>query len=421
MNLIHDNSAEYIKNGGLPGRVYMWDETLRDGEQTPGVFFTLNEKIQIAKLLDEMGIFMIDLGFPSVSEEEKKTVKIIANENLNAKTGVTVRANIEDINDALYCDVNRVFIFISTSPLHMKHKLNMDKEGVMKKAIESVEYAKSHGLIVDFISEDTMRSDLNFVSDVFNKVTDCGAEVLMITDTVGVAEPGGIENVVQTIKNNIKNKTKLGIHCHNDFGLATVNTLTAVKMGIIYPTTTVNGIGERAGNAAFEEVVMGLEKIYGIDTRIKAGKLNELSDLVRKCSGVYVSPHKPIVGLNAFRHESGIHVHGLLKNPLTYEPLQPEMVGREREFVLGKHSGTCLIRDLLEKEGISATDEQIKIITEKVKSFKEHSPKRLIFEMMNTLNKYNRLVLGFPKKVFREIVYGVVNGFEEDDSRKNSE
>ncbi|MGD2072651.1 MAG: homoaconitate hydratase [Candidatus Thorarchaeota archaeon] len=420
MTLIHDNSVDHIKKN-LPKRVYMWDETLRDGEQTPGVFFTLNEKIRIAKLLDEMGIFMIDLGFPSVSEEEKKTVKIIANENLNAKTGVTVRADIEDINDALYCDVDRVFIFISTSPLHMRHKLKLNEESVMKKAVDCVEYAKNHGLTADFISEDTMRSDLNFVSKIFNKVTDFGAEILMITDTVGVAEPDTIENVVNTIKNNIRNKIKLGIHCHNDFGLATVNTLTAVKRGILYPTTTVNGIGERAGNAAFEEVVMALEKIYGVDTRIKTEKLNELSNLVKKCSGVYISPHKPIVGLNAFRHESGIHVHGLLKNPLTYEPLQPEMVGRKREFVLGKHSGTCLIKDILEKEGINATDGQIKMITEKVKDFKERSPKRLIFEMINTLNDYNRLVLGFPKKVFREIAFRVVNGFEENNSGENSE
>lgn len=417
MNLIHDNSAEYIKNHDLPRRVYMWDETLRDGEQTPGVFFTLNEKIQIAKLLDEIGIFMIDLGFPSVSEEEKKIIKIIARENLNAKTGVTVRANIEDIDDALYCDVNRVFIFISTSPLHMKTKLKLDKEEVMKKAVDSVEYAKNHGLTIDFISEDTTRSDLNFVTEMFNKVTDCGAEVLMITDTVGVAEPGGIENIVHMIKNNIKNKTKLGIHCHNDFGLATINTLTAIKTGIIYPTTTVNGIGERAGNAAFEEVVMGLEGIYGIETGIKTEKLSELSNLVKKCSGVYISPHKPIVGVNAFRHESGIHVDGLLKDPLTYEPIQPEMVGRKREFVLGKHSGTNLVRNILKKEGISASEEQIKIITKKVKSFKEHSPKKVIFEMMNTLNEYNRLVLGFPPKIFRNIAYSVINGLnEEDDS-----
>jgi len=408
----------------LPKNVFIWDETLRDGEQAPGVFFTKSEKLAIAKKLSNMGVNIIDLGFAGISKEEDQCIRTLLDENLLCDVGVTVRANIEDIDMARALGVNRVFAFISTSPVHIKYKLNKKPDEIESIVEKSITYARDHGIIIDFISEDTVRSDLNYVIKIFNLAADCGANILMITDTVGCATPSDIKQICKYILKKVKHD-KIGIHCHNDLGLATANTISAVEEGIQFPTVTINGIGERSGNANFAEVALALESIYNVNTSIKLDELMDSSRLVESTSGIYLPVHQPIVGYNSFRHESGIHVDGLLKEALTYEPINPNILNRNRSYVLGKHSGRSLIKQLLEKKNINFTDDQLKkilalISTEKDRTFE--TKKDHFYRLKNEINEYNKNILGFSEDKLWRIVYSVVGGYDEADSNpKNNQ
>ena len=404
-------SSGYLSKIRLSEKIYFWDETLRDGEQSPGVVFTVNEKIELAKLLDEVGMDIIDVGYAAISESERKAIKAVAKENLKAEICTTARACKKDIDYAASCEeVKRLGIFAPTSPIMMGYTSKLEKnENAKQDVVKHIEYGKKYGLSIDFVSVDTSRSDPSFVAELFDDALESGADVLMITDTVGIANPESMKYIVNSIKNRMQKKdAKLGVHCHNDFGLATANTLSAIEAGVNYTTTTINGIGERAGNAAFEEVVMALEIIYGKKTRIKTEKIFELSEAVQKCSGVYKQPNKAIVGFNAFRHESGIHVDAQMKNPSAFEPIPPEKVGRKRKYVLGgKHIGKSLIKKKLEEEGIEATDKQINMIRDNIKLKKETTPKDKIPRMIARLKEYNHAVFGFPETEFWSIVYSV--------------
>ena len=414
-SLIASNQAGYLssflRRAGRerPERAFIWDETLRDGEQSPGVFFCVDEKIAIAKLLDEAGVAIIDAGFPVVSEDERKAIRAIAAEKLSAAVGVTVRAHVPDIDAALLCDVNEVHMFLPSSRLHLARKLGISEEEALRRAIAAVEHAKSHGLTVDFIAEDATRTSPAFLRRLYAAVLGAGADRLMLTDTVGVMSPeamfrfsGGI------IRSLAGKKASFGVHCHNDFGLAVANTAAAVLAGATFPTVTVNGIGERAGNACFEETVLCLEKLYGIRTGIKMEKLAELSSFVEKASGMFNACHKPIVGYNAFRHESGIHVDGVLQDVATYEPIRPEEVGCERAFVLGKHSGRSLVAALLAEKGLGASPGQIAAICDRVKLAKESHDKADVREMAAQLSLYRKASLGFPEEAFWTIADSVL-------------
>jgi len=382
--------------------IVIWDETLRDGEQSPGVNFSLEEKTEIAKLLDKIGVGIIDLGFPSTSKEEQKTIRYITRLGLKAKIGVTVRANIEDIKCAIDCGVNTIFLFAPTSKLHIYYKFGMNYEGINNMIFKAIEYAKMHNLDVYFISEDTSRSDFQYIIKLFNQLyDDYGIDKIVITDTIGIMLPFTIKKFVSKIINNCNSNIKFGIHCHNDFGLATANTIAAIESGIVYPTVTVNGIGERAGNASFEETVMILEKIYGYNTGIILKYMNALSSMVELYSGMPVSPNKPIVGYNVFRHESGIHVNAMLKKYETYEPFPPETVGRKRELVFGKHTGRTLIKHTLKNIGI--TDEAIiEKLYSIVKNTKfEESKKNNIYHL---IHDYYKSSLGLTEEQLLNLV-----------------
>ena len=346
--MIFDHNQELIGEN-TPPEVIIWDETMRDGEQAPGVVFSLQQKMELARLMDEAGVGIIDLGFPVVSVEEQETVRAIAGLGLKAETGVTLRAKKEDIDCALKLGIRRGFVFTPTSYLHIKVKFGIDPREHQKAVLETIKYAVDSGMDLCFISEDTTRSDPDYVIPMFNQVVELGVDKLMITDTVGVMVPATMRRFVANIIGRCPRGIRFGIHCHNDFGLATANTLAAVEAGVIMPTVTINGIGERAGNASFEETVMALELIYKIKTGIDLKKIMELSQRVEFFSGLPVPPNKAVVGYNAFRHESGIHVHAMLKELKTYETFPPELLGRQHEFVLGKHSGRSLLRTIREK------------------------------------------------------------------------
>ncbi|MCL7403122.1 MAG: 2-isopropylmalate synthase [Thaumarchaeota archaeon] len=355
-------SREYI----LPERVQIFDTTLRDGEQTPGVALTKDNKIEIAKALDELGVDVIELGFPIVSKGEEEAIKEIVKENLRSKTCVLARANKLDIDKAIECEADWVHIFIATSDIHLKHKLKMSREEVIEKATRMVEYAKDHNVTIHFSAEDATRTDLDYLVRVFKAVEEVGADSIDIPDTVGFAVPSIIRMIVSTVKKSLE--VPIAIHCHDDMGLAVANSLTAVESGAEIIHATINGIGERAGNASLEEIVVALHTLYGVKTNVKLEKIYGVSRLVEKLTGIIVPKNKAIVGENAFSHESGIHVHGVISSPQTYEPIEPERVGRKRKIILGKHSGKHSVMELARQFGVRLNDDQAETILREIKN-----------------------------------------------------
>lgn len=347
-------------------KVRIFDTTLRDGEQSPGVSITPEQKLQIAIKLDRLGVDVIEAGFPIVSHGEVQAIRSIKKSGLNAEICGLARALNSDIDLVMDCDLSYVHTFIATSDIHMQYKLKMAPEEVMQKAVNAVEYAKSHGLQVEFSAEDATRSDLTFLTKVFRAVGEAGADRIDIPDTVGYATPEFISNLVGIIKEQIS--VPISLHCHNDFGLAVANSIAGINAGAKCAHVTVNGLGERAGNASLEEFVMALQCLYKKEHNIDTKLLYETSKSVSNIMGIAVQANKAIIGENAFGHESGIHTHGILNNPLTYEPIDPEMVGRKRWLQAGKHAGAHGIRAMLEEFGIECTDEQLHKIVEKQKN-----------------------------------------------------
>lgn len=368
--LVHDYVADAGVGARLPKGIRIWDETLRDGEQTPGVAFTPDEKLEIARLLDDIGVHMIDVGIPVVSKEEARAVKAIANAGLDATIIAAARAVRKDVEACIACDVDEVALFIACSYLHLKYKLKMTREEVLEAAVRETEYAVGHGVRVSFVTEDTFRADMDFAVQLHNACTDAGATRAVVCDTVGVMTPSAIAWFFERIKPKLK-PVELSFHGHNDFGLAVANSLAACEAGVQVPHATVNGLGERSGNASLEELVMTLDSLYSYDTGIDASRLYELSRLVERLSGVPVGVSKPIVGYNAFSHESGIHADGMIKHTATYEPIQPERVGRRRQFIFGKHTGSTAVEEKLRQHGVEASREEVARLVERVKELAE--------------------------------------------------
>jgi 2-isopropylmalate synthase len=346
-------------------KIRIFDTTLRDGEQSPGVSITPEQKVQIAVKLDQLGVDAIEAGFPIVSQGEIQAIKSIKKAGLNAEICGLARALIHDIDTVIACDLNYVHTFIATSDIHMQYKLKMSPEQVIQKAVQAVDYAKSHGLQVEFSAEDATRSDIAFLTKVFRAVGEAGADRIDIPDTVGYATPEFISYLVRTLRENIS--VPISLHCHNDFGLAVANSIAGINAGATCAHVTVNGLGERAGNASLEEFVMALQCLYKKEHNIHTKLLFETSKSVSNIMGMAVQANKAIIGENAFGHESGIHTHGILNNPLTYEPIDPEMVGRKRWLQAGKHAGSHGIRAMLGDFGIECTDNQLHKIVERQK------------------------------------------------------
>ena len=326
---------------------------------------TPGQKIQIAVKLDQLGVDAIEAGFPIVSQGEIQAIKSIKKAGLSAEICALARALSHDIDAVLSCDLDYVHTFIATSDIHMQYKLKMSPEQVVQKGVEAVDYAKSHGLQVEFSAEDATRSDIGFLTRMFKAVEEAGADRIDIPDTVGYATPEFISYLVRTVRENIS--IPISLHCHNDFGLAVANSIAGINTGAMCAHVTVNGLGERAGNASLEEFVMALQCLYKKEHNIRTKLLYETSRSVSNIMGIAVQPNKAIIGENAFGHESGIHTHGILNNPLTYEPIDPEMVGRKRWLQAGKHAGSHGIRAMLEDFGISCTDAQLHRIVERQK------------------------------------------------------
>jgi 2-isopropylmalate synthase len=341
------------------------DTTLRDGEQTPGVSLTAEDKIEIARQLSKLGVDIIEAGFPSSSEGERKVVKEIAHLGLESKICGLSRATRKDIDAAIACDVDLVHVFVPTSPVQMQHAVNLTPEQVLAAAVDSVEYVKKHGVKCEFSPMDATRSELPFLKKVCKAVQDAGMDTLNVPDTVGILIPKQTAQLITDLKTTIT--VPISIHCHDDFGLAVANSLAAVEAGASQVHVAVNGLGERAGNASLEEVVTALHVIYKYKTNVNTRLLYSTSRMVASLSGVSVQVNKAIVGENAFAHESGIHTRGVTEQPLTFEPISPELVGRTRKLVAGKLAGTRGIQAELNEIGIHPTDAQLSEIVQRVK------------------------------------------------------
>ena len=369
-------------------KVRIFDTTLRDGEQTPGVSLSPEKKLNIAKKLDALGIDAIETGFPVISEGERNAVKMITSENLQSELCGLARTNKKDIDAAVDCGLNYIHTFIATSDIHLEYKLKMTREQALEKAIDAVEYGKSRGLQVEFSAEDATRTDREFLKSVFTQVAKAGADRIDIPDTVGYSTP---QYIAEITKDAIDaTQLPVSVHCHNDFGLAVANAISGIQAGAECAHVTINGIGERAGNASLEELVMALNSLQfeqKWETNIKKELLYETSRYVSKIVGITVQPNKAIVGENAFGHESGIHTHGVLNNPLTYEPISPEIVGRTRWLQVGKHAGIHGMNAMLKEYGIVPNEEQTKKILDKVKNIGDQGKQVTEVELLSLANE----------------------------------
>ena len=350
-------------------RVYFFDTTLRDGEQTPGVALQTPEKVEIAKGLARLGIDVIEAGFPAASPGDFEAVQMIAREVKGATICGLARANEKDVQkvaDALKdAERSRLHVFIATSEIHMKYKLKMTRQEVLDRVKSILEFAKGKFDEIEFSGEDAARTDLDFLCEVFGVAIAGGATIINVPDTVGYMNPNEFGDKIRYIKEHtpgIENAI-ISVHCHDDLGLANANTLAAIKAGARQVEGTINGLGERAGNVAIEEVVMALKTRHDyfddLQVNIDTKQFTKVSKLVSRLTGVVVPPNKPIVGSNAFAHESGIHQHGMMSNPETYEIMTPESVGAEKtDLVLGKHSGRHAFADHLAKLGFQSFAEE---------------------------------------------------------------
>jgi len=354
-------------NGKEEARSFsVFDTTLRDGEQTPGVSLTPEKKLRIAKALDDIRVNIIEGGFARVSEGDFEALRLMAKEGFKAKVYSMARAVKEDIDLALKAEVDGIHLVVPTSPIHLKYKIKKKPEEILEVSRECVEYAKDHGLLVELSAEDASRADVEFLKRFFREGLEAGADSLCVCDTVGILMPERSYRLFQEICGEFKG-VPVSAHCHNDFGMATANSLQALRAGASRVHVTVNGLGERAGNAPLEEVVVGAYCLLGLKSTVKMSKIYEVSRLVSRLTGVPVQPNKAIVGENAFTHESGIHVHGVLRCPSTYEPLTPNLVGVRRRIMVGKHAGLAGLKATLRNLGLKPSEEQLKEIFNRVK------------------------------------------------------
>ncbi|WP_374723868.1 2-isopropylmalate synthase [Calidifontibacillus erzurumensis] len=350
-------------------KINIFDTTLRDGEQSAGINLNFSEKMEVARQLERLGVDIIEAGFPASSKGDFRAVKEIAEAIRNCSVTGLSRSNMKDIDiswDALKGGAEpRLHLFIATSPIHMQYKLQMTPEQVLETAVESVKYAAKKFPIIQFSCEDATRSELPFLAKIVQAVIEVGARVINIPDTVGYTTPKEYGQIFNYLKENVPDidKVILSAHCHDDLGMAVANSLSAIEHGANQIEGTINGIGERAGNAALEEIAVALHirnDYYQAKTGLNLQQIKNTSTLVSKLTGVVVPPNKAVVGKNAFAHESGIHQDGVLKEKTTYEIISPELVGvPSNDLVLGKHSGRHAFRNRLEELGYQLSTEEI--------------------------------------------------------------
>lgn len=370
-------------------QVFIGDTTLRDGEQTAGVVFSAKEKIAIARHLDAMGVHELEVGIPAMGKEERSAIRALVDLGLSARLITWNRALIPDIEASISCGIRAVDISLSVSDIMIQNKINKSRGWVTEQLKHSLGFAKSRGLYVCVGGEDASRADLEFLVELMRIARENGADRFRFCDTLGIMDPFAMHEKVASLVDTVPG-LEIEVHTHNDLGLATANALAGVRGGARYLSTTVNGLGERAGNAALEEVVMALKVACGIDTGIDTRRLSAVSRLVGQASNRTVPAWKAVVGEKIFSHESGLHTDGVLKNPMNYEGFAPEEVGLTRQIVAGKHSGTNGIVESYRQIGIPVSREEARQLIARVRSTAQRikgplGPKELI-RLHETMN-----------------------------------
>jgi 2-isopropylmalate synthase len=366
------DAKQKANQGQSSDRIRIFDTTLRDGEQSPGASMNMAEKVEVARALAALGVDIIEAGFPIASQGDFEAVRAIATEVTGATVCGLARCNERDIDRAAealrYAQVARIHVFLATSAIHREHKLKMTRDQVIERAVQSVRHARAACADIEFSPEDAARTEIDFLCDVVQAAIEAGATTVNIPDTVGYAVPTQYAGVIRTLIERVPNigQAIVSVHCHNDLGFAVANSLAACEVGARQVECTINGIGERAGNAALEEIVMALKTrfdYYGLTTGIKTERLYPVSRMVSTITGLSVQRNKAIVGRNAFAHEAGIHQDGMLKERSTYEIMRPEEVGVPKtDLVLGKHSGRHALRDRVIEMGYTLSEDQLETL-----------------------------------------------------------
>ena len=351
--------------------VEILDTTLREGEQTPNVTFTIDEKIEIANLLDDFGVDIIEAGHPRVSKDIYRSVKAIANQGYKAEILAHCRSILEDIDIALSCDVDWVGIFFCVSNKRVEKQFRKNIDSIINQIAGTIQYAKDHGLKVRYTPEDTVRTEYDTLIRVSKAAIDSEVDRISIADTVGAMTPLKMYEFINNIKNDLD--VKLNIHCHNDLGMATANAIAAYEAGVDLIDVTVNGLGERVGITPLHELCLTLHSLFGIKNNWKFEILTELSQKVSRYSGLKLAKNTPIVGENAFTHNAGLHVAAVLHNPEFYEVFPAELIGKKRRFILDKMASIHTIKRKLEDIGVNSCDENINKILNQVKYMEKGS------------------------------------------------
>lgn len=402
-------------------KIKIFDTTLRDGEQSPGVNLNKMEKLEIAKQLERYGVDIMEAGFPASSQGDFEAVKLIADTVKDTSVTGLARTSKQDIDiawDALKGSAEpRLHVFLATSPIHMEYKLKMTPEEVLNTSVEMVKYARQKFPEVEWSAEDATRSDWDFLVQIIEEVIHAGATVINIPDTTGYTTPGEYGSLFQYLRDHVPNidQVSLSCHCHNDLGMAVANSIAAVENGVTQVEGSINGIGERAGNASLEEVAAALKvrsDYYSYSTGLNLQETKRTSDLVAKLTGMYVQANKAIVGRNAFAHEAGIHQDGMLKNAQTYEIMTPEMVGmNSNSLFMGKHSGRHAFNDKVKELGVELSKEELK---EAFGQFKELTDRKKevtdddIYTIIMEIKTDTSLVSKYELEMF-QVQYGTAN------------
>jgi homocitrate synthase NifV len=368
------------------GTIIIDDTTLRDGEQTAGVVFSRREKLSIARMLDSIGVQELECGIPAMGDDERETIRELVGLGLNARLITWNRALIPDIRASIDCGVTAVDISLSVSDQMIAHKLRKDREWVKEQLKTALGFAKGHGLYVSVGGEDASRADIHFLVELMEITRELGGDRFRFCDTLGILDPFSMYEKVRGLRRAVP-EVDIEVHTHNDLGMATANAIAGIRAGARFVNTTVNGLGERAGNAALEEVVMGLKLACGFDPGVDTHRFQEISRFVARASHRPVPPWKAVVGERVFSHESGLHADGVIKNPLNYEGFDPADVGLKRYIVLGKHSGTSGVVERFRDMGISVTRQEAVFLLERVRSIAQRVKRPLNEKELRTLHR----------------------------------
>ncbi|WP_342558958.1 2-isopropylmalate synthase [Metasolibacillus sp. FSL K6-0083] len=402
-------------------KIDIFDTTLRDGEQSAGINLNTAEKIEIAKQLERLGVTIIEAGFPASSPGDFDAVHRIASTVKNSIVTGLARCVQKDI-DATWeaikvAEQPHIHVFLATSPIHMEYKLKKSPEQVVEQAVEAVKYAKKFFPLVQWSAEDGFRSERDFLVKIINEVVAAGATTINVPDTVGYASPQEYGELFKFLRENVRgaDNVKFSAHCHDDLGMATANSIAAIQNGADQVECTINGIGERAGNASLEEIGVALhirKDIYPFETGLNLKEIKRTSQMVSRLTGVVIQPNKAVVGRNAFAHESGIHQDGVLKNPETYEIISPALIGEDEvPLVLGKHSGRAAFRDRAVKMGYELSDEKLNKAFAEFKKLADRKKEVTEEDLVTLLTEQQVLVEDVPLYVLRsvQVQYGTEN------------